>query len=207
MNAPAYTLFWARHVCSLAAHVALREAGASFDLARVDLATKTLAGGEDYRRLVPQGYVPALRLPDGSLLAETAIILHFVADAHPEARLAPPRGAPGRLRFDERMHFIATELHKGFAPFTIMPNAGDEAKRWAKARLDARAARLSDELGDRPYFEGEAFTAVDAYAYWALLTYHRLTGAALGARLDAYLERVAARPAVRAAHEAEAAAP
>ncbi|WP_437320759.1 glutathione S-transferase N-terminal domain-containing protein [Sorangium sp. So ce385] len=196
-------LFYTPGVCSLAPHVALREAGAPFELARVDLRTKTTASGDNFARLNPKGYVPALLLPDGALLTETAVLLHYIADRWPEARLAPPRGDLVRVRFDERLQFIATELHKGFAPFTLMPNVSEESKRWAAQRLGARVALLAEDLGDRPFFHGDGFTILDAYAYFALRTYRYLLRVELPGALGAYLERLSERPAVRAALAAE----
>ena len=49
-----------------------------------------LATGEDYRAINPLGYVPALRLDDGTVLTENAAILQYIADQYPEAQLAPP---------------------------------------------------------------------------------------------------------------------
>ena len=202
-NAPV-TLFWARYVCSLAPHIALREAGAAFNLVRVDLSTKLTDGGDRFDAITTKGYVPALRLGDGSILTEAAVILHHIADTHAEAELAPPRGAPERLRLDERLHFVATELHKGFAPFTVMPNPGDEAKAWARARLGKAVGLLANDLGNRPFLGGERFSILDAYAFWAIGAYVALTRAELPPPLATYLERVRARPAVKAALDAEA---
>ena len=160
--------------------------------------------GDDFARINPKGYVPALQLADGTLLTETAVLLQYIADTWPAAGLAPPHGGLARVRFDERLIFIATELHKGFAPFTLMPNPGEETRRWASQRLAGRVALLAEALADRPYLEGDAFTVVDAYAFFALRTYRHLLRAELPGGLAAYLERIAARPAVRATLAAEA---
>ncbi|WP_437681720.1 glutathione binding-like protein [Sorangium sp. So ce131] len=196
-------LFYTPGVCSLAPHIALREAGAEFELVRVDLRTKKTADGGDFGSVNPKGYVPALLLPDGNLLTETAVLLQYIADRWPEARLAPERGDLVRVRFDERLQFIATELHKGFAPFTLMPNVSEESKRWAAQRLGERVGLLAEALGERAFFNGEAFTVVDAYAYFALRTYRYLLRVELPEALGAYVERISARPAVRAALAAE----
>ncbi|MDC0716402.1 glutathione S-transferase N-terminal domain-containing protein [Nannocystis bainbridge] len=203
MTTEALRLYYYPGVCSLAPHIALREAGATFELARVDLRTRKTEAGEDFAAVNPKGYVPALRLPDGEVLTETAVLLQYVADTWPEAGLAPLHGGLERVRFDERLIFIATELHKGFAPFTIMPNAGDEAKRWASQRLTARVELLARDLGERPFFHGDAFTVLDAYAFFALRVYPKLFAAELPANLAAFQARVAARPAVVAAFAAE----
>ncbi|MCY1060094.1 glutathione S-transferase N-terminal domain-containing protein [Nannocystis sp. SCPEA4] len=195
-------LYYTPGVCSLAPHIALREAGAAFELVRVDLRTRKTEAGDDLARINPKGYVPALQLPDGGVLTETAVLLQYIADTWPEAGLAPRRGGPERLRFDERLLFIATELHKGFAPFTLMPSPSEESKRWAAGRLAARVEVLARDLGERPFFHGEAFTVADAYAFYALRTYQKLL-APLPPNLAAHGARVAERPAVLAALAAE----
>ncbi|PCC73701.1 glutathione S-transferase [Nannocystis exedens] len=196
-------LYYYPGVCSLAPHIALREAGARFEPVRVDLRTRKTEAGDDFARINPKGYVPALRLPDGYVLTETAVLLQYIADTWPEAGLAPRHGGLERVRFDERLTFIGTELHKGFAPFTIMPGAGEEAKRWASQRLAARVELLARDLGERQFFHGESFTVLDAYAFFALRTYHKVLAAELPPNLAAFLARVAERPATVAAFAAE----
>lgn len=199
-------LFFAPSVCSLAPHIVLREIGASFDLVRVDLRTKKTSDGSDYEAINPKSYVPALVMEDGGLLTEAAVILRYLADTRPEARLAPPHGTMERLRFEELLHFIAMELHKGFAPFTLMPNVGDESKRWAANRLTSRVRILETALGSKPHLQGDAFTVVDAYAFWALRSFSKLVKVDLEGSLADYVGRVGERPSARAALEAEATA-
>lgn len=73
-------LYYAPGACSLADHIALREAGLDFDTVRVDLKTHTTEDGRDYADINPKGYVPALVLDDGQLLTENIAILSWIAD-------------------------------------------------------------------------------------------------------------------------------
>lgn len=196
-------LYFAPHVCSQVPHIVLRELGASFELVRVDLRSKKVDGGGDLTDITPKSYVPVLELDDGTRLTEAAVIVHYLADSHPDAKLAPPRGTPARLRFDELVHFIASELHKGFAPFTLMPNPGEETKEWARRRLAQRVALLETVLGKDRYFGGEDFTIADAYAFWAVRTFKKVTQQEIPAALTEYVNRAGERPAVKAALEAE----
>ena len=75
-------LYFAPLACSMSARIALAEAGAAINLVEVDThAGRVLATGEDYRAINPLGYVPALKLDDGTVLTENSAILQYIADA------------------------------------------------------------------------------------------------------------------------------
>ena len=67
-------LYFNPSVCSLAPHIALREAGLNFDLVKVDIRAHTVADGSDYYKINPKGYVPVLMLDNGELLTEGSVI-------------------------------------------------------------------------------------------------------------------------------------
>jgi glutathione S-transferase len=197
-------LYYTPGACSLSPHIALREAGVPFELVKVDLAAKKLADGGDFFAISPKGYVPALGLDDGQVLTEGAIIVQYIADLAPDSRLAPKPGSFARVRLNEWLHFIATELHKGFGPINN-PKSGPELKQFFRQRLDSRFQILASALTDREYLDGSSFSVADGYAYYTLRNLRRLDAAALeqSAVLRPYYDRIAARPAVRAALEAE----
>lgn len=126
-------LFFAPLACSMSARIALTEAGAVANLLEVDTqAKRVLATGEDYRAVNPLGYVPALRLDDGTVLTENAAILQFIADAHPAASLAPPKSDPlARAKLRQWLSFIGTELHKGLMLPLLGRETPSEVKSWA----------------------------------------------------------------------------
>jgi glutathione S-transferase len=109
-------LYYSPGACSLSPHIILREIGSAFELERVDGATKTTESGEDFWKVNPKGYVPALSLDDGELLTEGAAIVQFIADTNGANELAPPAGTIGRARLQEHLNFVASELHKAFSP-------------------------------------------------------------------------------------------
>jgi glutathione S-transferase len=199
-------LYFAVNTCALAPHIVLREAGIPFELVEVDLRTKRTKMGADYKEMNPKGYVPALQLDDGELLTEAAVIAQFLADLKPQAKLAPPAGTMERVRLQEWLNFIATELHKATSPL-YNPAANDAFKESLKERLTARFSILGERVQDRPYVMGEAFTIADPYAYYTLRSWQRLVRKDFPhPALQPYFDRIGARPAVRAALEAEAAA-
>ncbi len=199
-------LFYFPSACSLSPHIVLREAGLAFELDRIDLATRRTEDGEDYRRINPMGYVPALRLDDGQVLTEGAAIVQFIADAHPDRNLAPRPGTVARARVQAWLNFIAAELHKAFTPL-FRPDLTDEGRAAATAEVGRRFDVIEAELSDgRPYLVGADFGIADAYLFvvarWAIPRGVDLEG---WPHLKAFVERIGGRPTVRAALAAEAA--
>jgi glutathione S-transferase len=197
-------LYFSPGACSLSPHIALREAGLPFELVRVDLRAKKTADGADYLAINPKGYVPALELDDGQLLTEGAIVVQYIADQNPDSRLAPRQGTIERLRLAEWLHFIATELQKGSSPIKH-PKASDELKEAFKAKLELRLSFLAKSLERKTFLLGESLSVADGYAYYALRSLLKSDAGLLQRHpvLNGYFERLAARPAVRAALEAE----
>lgn len=195
-------LYYSAGACSLAVHIALREVGADFDAVAVDLVRHTLADGSDYRRVSPRGYVPLLELDDGTRRTEAAALLQLVADLDPAHALI---GAPGsRRRADviEWTAFVATELHKTFS-WLWYPKLAESTRQTVREKLVARFGELEARVAAVPFLADE-YSVADAYAFtivnWANFLHVPLDDFP---NLRAYLERVAARPAVQAALRAE----
>ncbi len=196
-------LFYSPGACSMAAHIALHESGLKHDIAKVDLRSKTLADGSDYRQISPQGYVPALQLKNGELLSEGPAILQYIADQAPAANLAPANGSFARYRLQSTLNYIATEIHKNFSPL-FDPTASADAKASAVTRLNTRFPQFDQLLAAQNYLVGEYFTVADAYLFtvlgWARMVKFDLSPFA---NLLAYKDRIATRPSVIAAMTAE----
>lgn len=196
-------LYHAPGACSLAVHIALREAGLAFDLVKVDLATHRLADGRDYHEISPRGYVPLLEFDDGSRHTEVAALLQYVADQDPaHALIGAPRSAR-RLEVTTWLAFVATELHKAFSPWLWHKETADSTRQAVRDKLAARFAELDRHLATREYLAGE-FSVADAYAF-TIVNWSNFLGLPLSdvPHLRAYLGRVSARPAVQAALKAE----
>ena len=190
-------LYYAPGACSLAPHVAAREAGVPLELARVSFPDKKVEGEGSFYDINPKGAVPALRLDDGSVLTENAVLLQYIAEKAPQSGLLPPAGSIERWRLLELVNFIATEVHKGFGPLWN-PAVSPEVREATVQTLGKRFDFLQTQLGDRPYLTGEQFTIADAYAF-AVLNWTRIHKIDLSQwpALTAYLKRIAERPAVQ----------
>lgn len=196
-------LYYAPGACSLAPHIAAREAGLALDIEKVDLRAGKTASGEDFAQINPNGYVPAIRLDGGEVLTEAAAILQYIADQAPAAQLAPPHGSMQRYRLIEWLTFISSEIHKGFSPL-FKPATPEAMKPVVIEGLEKRFAYLDAHLATRPYLLGENFTVADAYLFTVMnwTNFHNID---IGGykNLSAFQARVAGRPKVREAMQAE----
>jgi glutathione S-transferase len=196
-------LYYYPGACSLAAHIVAREAGLPIALEKVDLHAGTTETGTNFKTINPKGYVPALGLQDGSVLTEAGAIIQYLADHQSANDLAPAAGTMERYRLIEWINFISTEIHKGFGPLWN-PAASDDVKTATKQRLATRFAYLDEALGKKPYLMGSQFTIADAYLFtvtnWA--NFHDVDLSPFP-NLQAFQARIASRPKVQEALEAE----
>ncbi|HTP96464.1 MAG TPA: glutathione transferase GstA [Burkholderiales bacterium] len=198
-------LYYFAGACSLSPHITLRESGLPFDLVKVDVKTRTLADGTDYTTIQPLNYVPLLELDDGTRLAEGPAIVQYIADRVPDKRLAPPNGTPERYRLQSWLGFINSELHKGVSVIFNFP-LDDSGKDAMRTKLKRPLGWLDEQLADSPYLMGDTFTVADGYLYTVTMPYRaRRAGVDLSPykNLQAYRDRVDARPSVKAALAAE----
>ena len=198
-----HTLYYAPGACSLSPNIVLREAGLDFELRKVSTKTKEMEDGGDFRTVNPLGYVPALRLPDGSVLTEGPAIVQYIADQVPAKKLAPANGTLERYRLQSLLNFISTEVHKSFSPL-FNPNLSEETKEFFRGRVLDRLKWVDQHLHGKDWLLGNAFSVADAYLFtvsnWAKPMGINLEGLA---NLLAFRKRMGERPAVQAALAAE----
>ncbi|TCC80621.1 glutathione transferase GstA [Citrobacter braakii] len=196
-------LFYKPGACSLASHITLRESGKDFTLNGVDLMKKRLENGDDFFAVNPKGQVPALLLDDGTLLTEGVAIMQYLADTVPDRQLLAPTSSLSRYKTIEWLNYIATELHKGFTPL-FRPDTPEDFKPTVRALLEKKMQYVDDALQDNQWICGSRFSIADAYLFtvlrWAYAV--KLNMAELS-NIDAYMARMAERPAVAAALKAE----
>jgi glutathione S-transferase len=195
-------LYYLPGACSLVPHIVLRELGLDFELMKVGRDKRT-ADGEDFLQVNPFGYVPALKLATGEVLTEVPAIAQYLADLKPEAQLAPANGTMDRYRLQSMLGLVNSEIHKSIGAL-FKPGLDEAGVAAAKERIDTRLGPLETLIGDRTWLVGDRFTVADAYLY-VVTGWLRLfdIDIARWPRIAAHHERVAHRPAVQAARQAE----
>jgi glutathione S-transferase len=196
-------LYYSPGACSLSPHIVARELGLPITLQKVNTKDKTIEGGGDFLKVNPRGYVPALELDNGQVLTEGPAIVQYLADQKPEAGLAPKNGTFERYRLQEWLNFLTSEIHKGFSPL-FKPNTPEDYKPIVKENLANRFNWLEQHLAGKDYLTGKQFTVADAY-FFVLLGWTKPTQIDLSKwpNLQAFQKRVAARPKVKEAMQAE----
>ncbi|MES2900408.1 MAG: glutathione transferase GstA [Pseudomonadota bacterium] len=196
-------LYFSPGACSLSPHIILCEAGLPHTTEKVDLRAKTTASGADFNAINPKGYVPALDIGNGVALTEGPAIVQYLADQAPGKHLVAPAGSVERYQQISWLNFISTEVHKNYSPL-FNPSLSDEFKAYARGNLRKRYTWLNDELGQREYLAGSAFSVADAYLFvvtnWAKMVKLDLSDFP---NLQAFQERIGSRPAVQEAMRAE----
>lgn len=197
-------LYYKPGACPLASHIALLQAGETFELVMVDTDNGRTENGEDYKSINPEGYVPALELDDGTILTEGPAILQFIADRHPQSDLAPAPGTLARARVQELLNWTGTELHKAFGPL-FRNGTSDAEKILARAAVGRKFDHIEALLADgRIWLVEDQFSIADAYLFvvanWANFTEISLNN---WPNLAAFVARAGERPAAQSAMRAE----
>lgn len=115
----------------------------------------------------PLAQVPALVLPDGTVMTESAAIVLHLAETHPEAGLAPPVGHPLRPVFLRRLIWLVSAVYATFTyadyPERWAPSAPEELRDRVLARRMDLWRQWEDEIAPSPWALGEPFSALDLW--------------------------------------------
>lgn len=187
-------LYYMPGSCAMASHIVLNELALPAELAKVLRDTRKTEDGEDYFSVNPNGYVPALRLDDGSVLTENAAILPYIADLKPEAGWMPAKGAD-RYRTLEWFGYVNSELHANYKPLFM---GLDAIREHSEKRLKQRYKIVDEQLGKHPFLVGDRPTIADAYMF-VVTSWAPRVKVDLGeyANLAVYMARMRDRPAVQ----------
>jgi glutathione S-transferase len=194
-------LYYSPGACSLASHITLNEAGATFITEKVNVREKVTESGADFRTISPRGAVPVLELDGGEVLTEGVAIMQHVMDSAAPGVL-PATGTLARARMAEALNYVSTELHKTYSP--MFRGLEGEAKTNQLALLDQRLQVIEDKLAGQDWLAGSQYTPADAYLF-TVTNWSKAFGHDLGKfpKLVALRDTVAARPAAQAAMRAE----
>ena len=185
---------------SVAVQVALEESGAEFQRIWVGREPADIAA---YRKINPTGRVPALALPDGSVMFESAAMLIHLAAAHPAALLAPEPGTSRHAQFLQWMVYLSANVYESVLRIYYSDRyaangaaSADTIREKATADYLAQLELIAGPLG--PYVLGDSYSVADPYLYM-LASWAPGDKSVLHARIPAlgmHAARIAARPAV-----------
>lgn len=157
-------LYFKPGACSLASRIVLIELGREFEAIRVDTETGLTEDKREFRTINPRGYVPALQLEDGRTLTENTAILQFLGDLEPGS-LTPPAGSWSRVRLQEVLSFLSSELHKAFSPF-FRGEAVGEARAPALSLLERKIGDVEAMLPpEAPFLLNGDYSVADIYLF------------------------------------------
>jgi glutathione S-transferase len=171
-----YKLYWAQDSGAMAPQALLEEIGAEYEKLIIDFEEDQHKSAE-FLSVNPMGQIPALVLPDGTLMTETAAMLLQIVDRHPEAQLAPPAGSSERARFLRWLFFLASNVYPAVLRvnysqrYSTDPNAAAGIKAAAEVELNDQFGILNEALDPGPYLLGEMYSAVDILL-WMLIQWH-----------------------------------
>ena len=163
-----YTIFVDTGSGAFSAEAVLAEAGAPYEFRHISL-EKNEQKRPEFLAINPSGKMPALRLPEGEVITESAAILLTIADHFPNARLLPPQAGAARAQAYRWLAFMAAEIYP-------MVEVSDYPERFAPAGAEAEALRQKarERIRERlmiverfvagPWFLASGFSILDIYA-------------------------------------------
>lgn len=206
-----FTFYYAANTCALASHIALEDAGASYQLKRLDF-TKAEQRAPDYLAINPKGRVPALVTPRG-ILTETPAILAFIAQTFPDARLAPVDDPFAFAQIQAFNSYLCSTVHVAHAHRLRGYRWADDAEALASMKkkvpetMSACFGLIENEMLRGPWVMGESYTIADPYLF-TLAGWLESDGVDIARfpKVRDHSARMAERPSVRKAVAAERAA-
>lgn len=201
-----YRLYWAPDTGAMAPQIILEEVGADYELVVLDYDAHEETEA-DFLALNPRGQIPALVLPDGPVITESAAMVLHLADAHPEANLLPPLGSSERARVYRWLFYAVANLYESYLRFYYSDKFADDPsvatliKQAAGLDIDKYWDLLEKDMQDNqsegPYLLGDLYSVIDPYLLM-LIGWHEYSATLLKRcpSLAALFNAVRQRPAV-----------
>ncbi len=165
-----YVLYGGPGSGSVSVEAALREAGADFETVHVDTSRKEHFD-KAFTAINPRQQIPALILPDGTVLTEAAAIMLHIADAFPKANLAPRPGSTARALHDRWLVFLAVNIYEGelrkaySGRYSDDPGHASSIASAAVKYVERHYLILEKQISAGPYFLGHPFSVLDIYIW------------------------------------------
>ncbi len=194
----------------------LEELGVPYELKRYPRDPVTRLAPKELKAVHPLGKSPIVT--DGErTLVESGSILDYLVERHGGGRLRPPSGSEERLRYDYWLHYaegsamppllmslVFAQIKKK-SPWPVRPIARAIADKvlqgFIHPQLTTHFDWVESELGKRPWFAGDEFTAADIQMSYPVQAHQTRGAAASRPHTAAWLERVCARSAYKKAIE------
>ncbi len=163
-----YRLYWAAGTGAIAPEVMLETAGAAFERVVIDLAAGEHRAS-DFLAINPVGEVPALQLPDGTVMSESAAMVLLLGERHPQTGLVPPADDPDRPGFLRWLLYMAAAVYPMLARMNhperfAAPPCWTEPDRSEAIRcLDGQFSVLANAIAGAPWFLASGYGALDIY--------------------------------------------
>jgi glutathione S-transferase len=194
-----YTLYGDLGSGAFSAEAALAEAGVPYNFELV-LLDKNEQKQPAFLAINPSGKIPALRLPEGEIVTESAAILLTLADHFPQARLLPPQASPDRAQAYRWLAFMAGEIYPIVEivdyPERFAPEGAEALRATARDRIRERIV-IIERMIQGPFLLAGGFSILDIYAAmfsrWSLEPDWKL---AKLPKLMALADAVSRRPAI-----------
>ena len=174
----------------------LEEVGAPYETKVIDYAAMK---GPDYLAINPMGKVPAIT-HGGTVVTECAAICAYLADAFPDANLAPPHGHRKRGDYYRWLFYAAGPVEAAVTDKALKIEVSEEQTRFVGyGTFETAIANLENALRPGPWICGEQFTAADLYV-GSQIGYGMMFGSIEKRPLfEDYFGRLQARPAAQRA--------
>ena len=179
----------------------LEELGLPYEVRRYARDPKTMLAPPELKRVHPLGKSPVIE-DDGRVIAETGAIVEYLVEKA-GGRLGPPAKRESVLRYRQFLHYAEGSMMPPLLALLVVGRLGllgRPARAPVQRMLDQHLDWLESELSGRDWFAGDSFTAADIMMSFPLEASRDRAGLD-GSRpnLIAWLERIHARPAYRAA--------
>lgn len=202
------TLYYTAHTCSLASHIALEDAGAEYELRRIDFET-TEQQSPDYLKINPKARVPAM-VTERGILTETPAMLAYIAQCYPAAKLAPLDDPFAFAEIQAFNSYLCSSLHVAHAHrmrghrWASEESSFEDMRRKVPETVSAGFEMIETTMFKGPWVMGESYTIADPYLF-TIAQWMEKDGVDPGRfpKVADHRARMAERANVRAAIEVE----